>query len=461
MSSTATRALAIDLASLDAAWNDALPTLGIPDTDPQAQVESMSGIGLLTVNDVLARAERHLAAVRVRVAGEIANRSTPELGREGLAKQQGYRSATALVAAASGGSTAEAARLIAVGAATASRQAFSGHRMPPRHPHVAVEVDAGRLSVDAAAVIITMLDRVTPRADPDHLRATERTLARRAPTLTLEQLHRLVAQAETYLDTDGVGEREDALTADQSVGIRQEPSGMLRFTARLNPVNGALLKTAIETLVTARIRSNRDADPTDSAPVSIPRMQADALVAITEHASSCRETITPLDLATIIIRINHTDLVTGVGPAFIDGINQPVSAGTVRRIAGQAGIIPLVLGGPSEVLDLGRTHRLFTIPQRIALAERDGGCAFCGTDGSYAEAHHITWWDRDTGPTDLDNGVLLCRTDHQRIHHDGWTITSNNGNVWFIPPARIDPTRTPRLGGRARHDYTPEQDDGP
>ncbi|TFV93970.1 DUF222 domain-containing protein, partial [Leifsonia flava] len=286
----------------------------------------------------------------------------------------------------------EAARLIAVGAATASRQAFSGQRMPPRHPHVAAAINTGLLSVDAAAMIITMLDRVAPRADAAQLIATERTLARRAPTLTLEQLHRLVAQAEAYLDTDGIGDREDALTAEQSVRIRQEPSGMLRFTAHLNPVTGALLKTAIETLVTARIRSTRATDPTESAPVSIGRMQADALVAITEHALTCRETITPLDLATIIIRINHTDLVSGVGAAFIDGIDQPTSAGTVRRIAGQAGIIPLVLGGPSEVLDLGRTQRLFTIPQRIALAERDGGCAFCGTTGSYAEAHHLAWW---------------------------------------------------------------------
>ncbi|TFV96602.1 hypothetical protein E4M00_10970, partial [Leifsonia flava] len=143
MPSTATRALAIDLASLDAAWIDALPALGIPDTDPQSQLESMSGPGLLTVNEVLARAERHLAAVRARVAVEIANRSTPELGRDGLAKQQGYRSPAALVAAASGGSTAEAARLIAVGAATASRQAFSGQRMPPRHPHVAAAINTG------------------------------------------------------------------------------------------------------------------------------------------------------------------------------------------------------------------------------------------------------------------------------------------------------------------------------
>ncbi|WP_177243768.1 HNH endonuclease signature motif containing protein, partial [Microbacterium sp. AR7-10] len=36
------------------------------------------------------------------------------------------------------------------------------------------------------------------------------------------------------------------------------------------------------------------------------------------------------------------------------------------------------------------------------------------------EVHHIDWWNRDTGPTDLTNGILLCSTCHHRIHDNGW-----------------------------------------
>jgi hypothetical protein len=62
-----------------------------------------------------------------------------------------------------------------------------------------------------------------------------------------------------------------------------------------------------------------------------------------------------------------------------------------------------VLGAESLPLDLGRAARLFTKAQRLALGERDGGCASCGQNIGYVEAHHIDWWERDTGPTDLSN----------------------------------------------------------
>jgi hypothetical protein len=45
-----------------------------------------------------------------------------------------------------------------------------------------------------------------------------------------------------------------------------------------------------------------------------------------------------------------------------------ISASAARRIACQAGILPAVLGGPGQILDLGRHHRFFSDPQRTALS---------------------------------------------------------------------------------------------
>jgi len=127
-------------------------------------------------------------------------------------------------------------------------------------------------------------------------------------------------------------------------------------------------------------------------------------------------------------------------------------------MAADARIIPCVLGGDSEILDFGRTRRLFSPAQKLALTERDGGCAGCGLPPSMTQVHHLKWWTRDTGPTDLHNGILLCVRCHHRIHNDGWDIhidgPGTTARTWFIPPTHIDPTRTPRLGGRARYDYT-------
>ncbi|KJL32140.1 HNH endonuclease [Microbacterium azadirachtae] len=70
------------------------------------------------------------------------------------------------------------------------------------------------------------------------------------------------------------------------------------------------------------------------------------------------------------------------------------------------------------------------------------------------KAHHIEWWARDHGGTDLDNGVLLCETCHHLIHDNGRDIRIEGigvrAKVWFLPPPSTDPLRTPRLGGRAR-----------
>ena len=84
-------------------------------------------------------------------------------------------------------------------------------------------------------------------------------------------------------------------------------------------------------------------------------------------------------------------LLSGLGEANIDGIEQPISAGTARRLAAEAQIIPIVLGGDSEILDLGVAQRLFSKAQKIAMAERFGGCAWCACQlpPSHIEAHHV------------------------------------------------------------------------
>ncbi|HEY1105960.1 MAG TPA: DUF222 domain-containing protein [Agromyces sp.] len=146
---------------------------------------------------------------------------------------------------------------------------------------------------------------------------------------------------------------------------------------------------------------------------------------------------------------------TGANGAFdtlgtIDGFDRVMSAATLRRLAADAEIIPVVLGGKSEPLDVGRTKRLFTRAQRIALAERDGGCASCGRNIAYIDAHHISWWKRHAGRTSIDNGVLLCTHCHHQIHLGGWRIIASRHEIRFIPPPHIDPEQRPRLGGRAR-----------
>ena len=94
-----------------------------------------------------------------------------------------------------------------------------------------------------------------------------------------------------------------------------------------------------------------------------------------------------------------------------------LSASAARRIACQAGILPAVLGGPGQVLDLGRHHRFFSDPQRTALSVVYDTCAADGCDRPFAwsELHHRHPWSKG-GLTDLDLAVPLCGYHHRLIH---------------------------------------------
>ncbi|NUO55363.1 MAG: DUF222 domain-containing protein [Hamadaea sp.] len=118
---------------------------------------------------------------------------------------------------------------------------------------------------------------------------------------------------------------------------------------------------------------------------------------------------------------------------------------TVRRLACDAMIIPAVLGGDGQVLDVGRARRLIDGPLRRALVLRDKGCAFPGCDRppQWCHGHHLKAW-ADGGTTCLANSVLLCGFHHREIHHGHWEVRIRpDGFPEFLPPTFIDPLRRP------------------
>ncbi|MFJ4172771.1 DUF222 domain-containing protein [Microbacterium sp. NPDC089696] len=418
---------------------------------------SLSRAQLIAVNGAVDALKRRLDAVHADVAARIAEESRSELGADSLAKQQGYRSSAKLIAASTGMSTGDASRLIMVGEATAPRADLLGAPLPAKYPLVRDALGVGALSVQAAALIVAMLDRCRIVAGRERTAEAERSLTESARGLGLDDVRRLVTKAEGRLDSGGVQRRVDEQRARRSVTIF-ERDGMVHLDARLDAESAAPVVTAIRGYVTAAFAARADsagADAPDADRRTVPVLQADALSLFCTHVLGCEERL-PLGGATVVVRVALTDLESDAGTAEIDGLDQPVGAGAARRMAAGGGIIPCVLGGDSEILDWGREKRLFTRAQRLALIERDGGCAMCALPPQMTKAHHIRWWGRDRGPTDLENGVLLCETCHHRIHDSGWEIRVEgrgvDGRVWFVPPRWVDPDQTPRLGGRARFD---------
>ncbi len=124
-----------------------------------------------------------------------------------------------------------------------------------------------------------------------------------------------------------------------------------------------------------------------------------------------------------MVTITLDDLRKDLATAGVLGTEETeISATHARRLACTAQIVPAVLGGQGEVLDLGRTQRLFTKAQRKALRLRDKHCRAetCDHPAPWTEAHHLTRWT-DGGNTDLDQGVLLCPYHHHRAHDPRYT----------------------------------------
>ncbi|MBV0895788.1 HNH endonuclease signature motif containing protein [Microbacterium sp. NC79] len=467
------------VAALESAWCDAECGTDLDRTQ------------LLAVNAAMGTLQRRFDGLRAEVAAGIEHESRPELGPDGLAKQQGFRNSATLIAATTGGTTGDASKLTKLGKATAPRSNLLGEKLPPKYPAVQDALQRGTIAAAAGSLIVGMLDRARLHASIEQIGEAETLLVEGAAGLSCDDVRKLVTRAEAWLNPDGVEPREDEARASRSLTMF-ERDGSLFVNFRTDVASGAPIKNAIQAWVTATFQAhntnpNANAGHSDTcegtatgsdvpndvgtaaagdAPEgwampgddrrTVAQLQADALTAICEHITGCDNNELPLTGATVIVRVSLDDLTAGTGVATIDGTDQPISISTCRQMAASGGVIPAVLGSDGEILDWGREKRLFTKAQRLALVERDGGCVMCGLPPQMTKAHHMRWWHRDTGPTDLNNGVLLCTSCHHRIHDNGWNIrvdgTKRTSKVWIIPPATVDPTQTPRLGGRARYD---------
>jgi hypothetical protein len=475
-------------------------------------VDSLPRAELLATHRDLARMRRELDAMLAYSSAAIARRSTPEDGQEGLAKREGYRTPEELIASISGGSTGDAHRLIEVGDMLASdeRDARTGDglrdgsedgveavlvALSPRFAVVSDRVRAGKLSVEAGNLIKRMLVRIWDRREAlglelSDIERVERILVERAHGLSSNRFAKIVGQLEARMDSGRHALTEELQRQERYVTMFEDAQGMFILKARLDAETAAPVRAALDALVGNALHNRRgtkkgagsderrgfemgkenheaglqlhDSETIKVSQIvddgqvfeddrSVTQIRADALAALARHCLGCTSKDLPFASTTVAVRMTLTDLQNGTGVAEIDGGNQPICISTARRMAANGGIIPIVLGGKGEILDLGRETRPFNYYQRIALIERDGGCAFCGAPPAYTEAHHIRWWARDCGPTDLNNGLLLCSVCHHRIHRDNWDIDIRDNQVWFTPPAAVDRDRTPRLGGRARY----------
>jgi len=375
----------------------------------------------------------------------------------GLARARARLDALQLRVLAAAGDIAEATgdRSTASWLATQTREA---HGTVRRHAALASALDrrwvqvgdalaAGVVNLAQTRVIVEALDALPKGLGEDLGAKAEAYLVEKAATLGPKELRVLGRGVLEHLAPDIADEIEyRRLLAEEAraraatrVLIRPRGDGSTDIHSRV-PDHAAGRFLAYLNAYTAPRRRHLDtpfgpvetAETDEFARLPIARQRGEAFVALLENIPTNQLPRHGGTATTVTVTLDYDTLVSGTGVA-TTSTGDRVTAGQARRLACQAGIIPVVLGGKSEILDVGRTRRLVTDAIRKALNLRDRGCTTigCTMPAEFCEAHHVVPWSKG-GKTSVKDSKLLCPFHHHRAHDPAWlTHHQANGTTSF------------------------------
>jgi hypothetical protein len=441
-----------------------------------AHVRTLGDDDLLAATELGAKAHRLLDARTALFAGELARRSRPELAHDGLAQRTGHRTVEELVRVTTGESRRDAVAAVNAGRLLVAPDAAGDDipgagDLPEVAPHLGAAVRAvraGTISIGALDAIRTAFDGVDPSVEVDALTSAVERLLASAAHLDVDRVMRLARHAREELDAAALVDRERAQREPRSFRLWTLPDGMTRATWMLDPESAAHVRELVERAISPKrrgvhfvetISAGDDADAEKAARIAddqrTPEQYAsDALLhLLIAGADTDSSMILGTGAPQVRVLVTAVDLVRGEGSGSLEAtqgspVGTVVTLPTVQRLLCGGVQTAILIGSTGQPLDVGRSQRLFTPRQRVALAARDGGCRWPGCDRppSWCEAHHIEEWERDRGRTDVDVGILLCRHHHLLLHDHGWQIARDGRSPDYelVPPAKVDPLRRPR-----------------
>ena len=305
------------------------------------------------------------------------------------------------------------------------------------HPLLASAMSAGGANLAQARAIVSALDRLPRRGEfavdqgqrslaEAHLVAAAADHDARALRLLGRRILEVVAPELAERCEGRALEREEAEALRRTtLTVWEDDEGTCHGRFRMPATHGQMLTKMILALASPTgpgVRPDTGIDPDLPTPVRhgialtqlIEAMPAAAL----PRAGGCG--------ATVVVTMTLDQLMPRLDEAGVCTLDTGgrISAAEARRLACTAGIIPMVLGGRGQVLDVGRRRRLHTEAMRLAMAVRDGGCTAQGCEAppGLCHAHHDQPWSRGGG-TGVATGRLLCPHHHRRVHDPAYDVT--------------------------------------
>ncbi|MEC3976474.1 HNH endonuclease signature motif containing protein [Amycolatopsis sp. H20-H5] len=308
-------------------------------------------------------------------------------------------------------------------------------------------LESGEINREHANEIEHVLSQAPDSVSDEELSANEASLvelSQQAPPSTVRKVGRRILGYWDLEDKNPDDRERDLSQPNREFSYRWLRDGRMKYTGTFDAETGHLAENLLAPLAKP--------NPVDEFGNPDPRTQeqrnGDAVAAIFDLAARSPDLpVKAGERAVVTVTISLEELERRAGTAMLDGYGA-VSVSQLRRICCDTRVVPAVLNGAGEVLDLGRAVRTATPSQRRALALRDNGCTGpgCSRGPKWCIPHHIRFWTDPHGPggpTDLVNLGLTCERCHHLLHHGGWEMRLRNGIIEWLPPTWLDPERRP------------------
>ena len=328
----------------------------------------------------------------------------------------------------------------------------------PRNQILRDQLRSGHTAPAVGHTALRNIDTVTtvlPDADRDQVFGWLLSLD---ATHTSRDVRLLVTHiVATYGGPDHLDHTEDRQQQAETLTWSTLPTGLVRLTADLSKGHAAIITHAIQALAapTPAPCDTEQAPDSGRDTRSPGKRRSDALIELIDAAARAlhgpdRITTRP---AQLVVTFDYDTLSQQVQDRLDNGDlrRRPllragrtdngdlINPATLRTLACDADLIPMILARDGTPLDIGRRQRLFTGGLRRAIIERDRHCTYRGCDRppGFCQAHHlISWWTG--GHTSLNNAALLCQRHHTIVHRDRLTAKITDGHIiWDPTPGRM------------------------
>lgn len=343
-------------------------------------------------------------------------------------------------------------RVHVVGRLSKNVDPFAPAHEDVRMPNLRKKVEDGVVGADAVVKIDKAVRELPATEHAELSKLLDKHIADLVDKIRVDDLNQLPNRLQAMLGIDDPYTDEDRARKRSLKISVQGPDGMSRLTGVITPSFAAVLKR----LQSDHARPGGLLEEGADDQRNPGQRFHDAVEAAVNGGFQPGGTLQPARGTTSVVTVAHiADVATLVGVTLpegkefvLPGSGKAVSDAGVRMSISQAvqqmvakNSFLQVLGDEGQTLYFGRSRRLGTLPQYLALLGEEGSSSApgMGTPGAMCDVHHVQSW-ASGGGTDLDNLTLVDPGTHRKIDD-----ARRDENAWWT----LRPDEVPEvLGGQ-------------